>query len=49
MTPARLRAVLAVTLSVALDAGMPEARRLAIVQDRLSTLIYQCDDDGDTG
>lgn len=47
MTPAQLRAQLAVTLSVALDAGMLEASRLSIVQRRLSRLIDQCDDDDD--
>jgi hypothetical protein len=44
MTPAQLRASLAVTLSVAMDAGMLEARRLAIVEQRLSRLLERIED-----
>lgn len=45
MTPAALRAHLAVTLSVLTDAGMLEARRLAIVEHRLSRMLELVDDD----
>lgn len=47
MTPAALRAALAVTLSVAADATMHDAVRLSIVQRRLSRLIDQVPDDDD--
>lgn len=45
MTPAALRAALAVTLSVAMDDTMHTATRLSIVERRLSRLIDQVDDD----
>lgn len=44
MTPATLRAALAVTISVAADPSIHHAVRLSIVQQRLARLIDQVPD-----